>query len=113
MTANCFCELGYECLHCARARISRREALLAAEEAGTTDRHATPAELDTAEQAGIRAFTANHVNAPGIDATIRRLIADAKVGEPRTHELFEAFSTAWQKSHDYMHANGGHRPGER
>ena len=59
--------------------------------------HATRAELNLAAKAGREAFAADQVRAPGSNATIRSLIGEYAVGEPRTIELFQAFGLAYDE----------------
>lgn len=52
---------------------------------------ATSFEIDQAQDAGRLAFREKRPAAPGADATIRGMIADAKVGDPRSVALMRAF----------------------
>lgn len=61
-------------------------------------RNATPAEVDRARAAGADAYAAGSPNAPGVDPTIREMLVDVPVGEPRTLTLFNAFSEAYSQA---------------
>jgi hypothetical protein len=69
--------------------------------------HATVAELNLAAKAGREAFAADQVRAPGANATVRSLIGEHAVGEPRTIELFQAFGLAYEECVDAAIAEAG------
>lgn len=59
--------------------------------------HATRAEIRLARAAGRAAHAADRPDAPGADANIVGVLIGehTPVGQPRTRELFEAFSAAY------------------
>ena len=60
--------------------------------------HATGDELTRAYGYGRLAYLESKPDAPGVDARIQTMIADAKVGEPRTIELFREFSLGYRNT---------------
>jgi hypothetical protein len=58
-------------------------------------RHATGDDITNAYGAGRKAYLEGRPDAPGTDWVILDLIADARVGEPRTLELFREFSKGY------------------
>lgn len=61
---------------------------------------ATRAELRLAADAGRETFANDAARAPGLSPTIRLLVDEHAVGEPRTIELFEAFLGAYEAEVD-------------
>jgi hypothetical protein len=63
----------------------------------TTETTATTVELDTARHAGARAYLIGATMAPTMSAIIRDLVGNVPVGQPRTLEIFRAYSRGYAR----------------
>ena len=62
-----------------------------------TSPRSTAVERAQVREAAYAAFTSGAPRAPGANAAVRALVAGRPVGEPRTAELFTAFTAEYER----------------
>ena len=60
--------------------------------------HATNLELLCVRAEAVRAYNVSAPNVPAVNPLVQSLVCDSPVGQPRTIEIFEAFTTAFTEA---------------